>query len=66
VEYKNNSEVKTLKQNNSDLNIRELKATENTNKICRICLSDEKDEEKGFIPINVCNCKGRVNIFRVL
>lgn len=29
-----------------------------TNKVCRICLSDEHDEEKGFIPVNVCNCKG--------
>jgi hypothetical protein len=29
-----------------------------SNKVCRICLSDEHDEDKGFIPVNVCNCKG--------
>jgi len=35
-----------------------LSISGSTNKVCRICLSDEHDEEKGFIPVNVCNCKG--------
>ena len=47
----------------SNQNIREVDNISTTNKTCRICYNDERDDEKGQIPINVCNCKGKLYIF---